>query len=615
MNIPPKSSLLLLWTIAFTLIIPSVPLDGVRGQTDRSSPETRANSEKQKEAQELEKRTRVLLNDLAAASWSLKLPENRLFIMTGAADLLWSIDEKRARTVYWDALNALNLISASVRTTEQNLPKEEQLKLLQRYVAAFGLRQKLLRQVAKRNGQLALDMLRASRQVPPRQVATEYTFPDDIELEQAIASEVAAHDPAQALQMARQSLAKGITLEVLNLLDRLNEKDSEKGLQFTGELIAKLRTVTLASDFHASIVAVHLLRESRTLDSKPQARLVAGNGGSGGGGARKLLNLSDEQKRELVQALTDAALSATVMPHVLWQVYTITPEIEQFFPERSGPIAKKLSGLNRKRSNGDSIPLTINEGGPAEALEQLVRKASAADGQEKYGMFYQAAVLAVIQARTDWLREILNKELEPDQRAKILDYMESQEISLASYGKNIDRLQKLLPKIRRKEERARAMIELSLLLKEKGEDEKAAATLDEAATLIKTDLTDEKQTNALLSLLCAYAVIDPPKAFALAERTVDHANSQISLLLLLDKVVKSGAVKKNEIVLEQPGIMPLDFLLFKYGKGVAALAKADFNRTKALTERFERNELKLMAQLLVLKGLLESQDSPSTPAN
>jgi hypothetical protein len=615
MNIPPKSSLLLLWTIAFTLIIPSLPLHGVRGQTDRSIPETRANSEKQKEAQELEKRTRVLLNDLAAASWSLKLPENRLFIMTGAADLLWSIDEKRARTVYWDALNALNLISASIRTTEQNLPKEEQLKLLQRYVAAFGLRQKLLRQVAKRNGQLALDMLRASRQVPPRQVTTEYTFPDDIELEQAIASEVAARDPAQALQMARQNLAKGITLEVLNLLDRLNEKDSEKGLQFAGELIAKLRTVTLASDFHASIVAVHLLRESRTLDSKPQARLVASNGGGGGGGARKLLTLSDEQKRELVQALTDAALSASVVPNVLWQVYTITPEIEQFFPERSAAVAKKLSGLNRKRSNVDGNLITVNASNPADALEEIVRRAGAAGSGEQYGLYLQAAMLAVVQGKTDWLREVISKELDPDQRAKILDRMDSDEISVAAYRKQFDRLQALLPKITRKEERARAMIELSLLLKEKGEDEKAAATLDEAATLIKTDLTDEKQTYALLSLLCAYAVIDPPKAFALAERTVDHANSQISLLLLLDKVVKSGAVKKNEIVLEQPGIMPLDFLLFKYGKGVAALAKADFNRTKALTERFERNELKLMAQLLVLKGLLESQDSSSTPAN
>ena len=193
--------------------------------------------------------------------------------------------------------------------------------------------------------------------------------------------------------------------------------------------------------------------------------------------------------------------------------------------------------------------------------------------------------------------------------------LDSEEISTAAGRQELDHLKKLLPAIRRNEERGRAMAELALMLKAKGENEEAAVMLDEAAGLIKPDLKDEKQTNALLTLLCAYAVIDPPKAFALAERTVDHANSQISLLLLLDKVVKSGAVKKNEILLEYQGLMPLDFLVFKYGKGVAALARADFNRTKALTERFERNELRLMAQLLVLKGLLQPQTPSATAAN
>jgi hypothetical protein len=128
--------------------------------------------------------------------------------------------------------------------------------------------------------------------------------------------------------------------------------------------------------------------------------------------------------------------------------------------------------------------------------------------------------------------------------------------------------------------------------------------------MIKTNLNDEKQTNALLSLLCAYAVIDPAKAFVLAERTVDRANSQISLLMLLDRVVKSGAVKKSEIILDQAGIMPLDFLVFKYGKGVAALARADFNRTRALADRFDRNELRLLAQLLIVNGILQPANLP-----
>jgi hypothetical protein len=153
------------------------------------------------------------------------------------------------------------------------------------------------------------------------------------------------------------------------------------------------------------------------------------------------------------------------------------------------------------------------------------------------------------------------------------------------------------------------MAELALLLKEKGEDQEAGTLLDEAATMIKTDLKDDKRTHALLTLLCVYAIVDPAKAFALAERTVDQANSQISLLMLLDRVIKTGAIKKSEIILDQAGILPLDFLLFKYGKGVAALAKADFNRTKALADRFERNELRLMAQLFIVKGLLQPQAS------
>jgi hypothetical protein len=152
------------------------------------------------------------------------------------------------------------------------------------------------------------------------------------------------------------------------------------------------------------------------------------------------------------------------------------------------------------------------------------------------------------------------------------------------------------------------MAELAVLLKEKGEDAEAGTLLDEAATMIKTNLKDEKQTNALLSLLCAYAVVDPPKAFVLAERTVDRANSQISLLMLLDRVVKSGAVKKSEVILDQAGIMQLDSMVFKYGKGVAALARSDFNRTRALADRFDRNELRLLAQLLIVKGLLQPSD-------
>lgn len=605
MRLPAQAATLFLCAVILTFMV--LPR-GVQAQTS----ETATNSEKEKEAQELHKKTLVLLNDLASASWGLKLPENRLLIMSGAADLLWPIDEKRARAVYWDALNALNLIGSSVPSTGQNLSRDERIKILQRYLAAFELRQKLLRQVAQHDAQLALDMLRASRQVPPRQMGTEFTFPDDAQLEQGIASELAVRDPAQALQIARQSLAKGLTLEVLNLLQRLNNIDQERGSQFAGDLISKLRTINVASDLYAVYIGVQLLQESRTRDAdRPRASL--GTTVRRYDGESRILNLSDEQKRDLVEVLTNAALSATARPHALWQVAAVLPEIEKFFPERRAALAKKLAAVQRTPSRNDREAIVINR---PDTPEEIVRLARANDNATPFASYYEAAILSIAQGKTEWFREVVEKDIvNPKERAQILDFLDSEQISVTANRKQADQLKDLLPKIRRKEERARAMVELALMLKEKGQDEDAAAMLDEAATLIKTDLTDEKQTNALLTLLCAYAVVDPPKAFALAERTVDQANAQISLLLLLDKVVKSGAVKKNEIVLEQPNVMPLDFFLFKYGKGVALLAKADFSRTRALTERFERNELRLMAQLLVLRGLLQPPAPSPIAAN
>src|ERR1044072_5850935 len=128
---------------------------------------TAADAQKDKEAeqrQELEKKTLALLNEIASAGWSLKLPENRVFVMASAADLLWPFDEKRARNLYWDALNSLSSMNPAVTVS-----KGDREKFLQGYFSIFRLRQQLLRRIAHRDAQLALDMLRASRQVPPRQ--------------------------------------------------------------------------------------------------------------------------------------------------------------------------------------------------------------------------------------------------------------------------------------------------------------------------------------------------------------------------------------------------------------------------------------------------------------
>ena len=547
----------------------------VRAQTD---------TKKEKEAAELEKKTLALLNEIASGAWGLKLPENRVYIMASTADLLWPFDDKRARNLYWEALN-------SVYPTPPNRKAGE---ISQPYSLTLRLRRRVLLLVARRDTQLALDMLRATRQVS---LGPESSPSEERWLEQEIAGQIAARDPAQALQFARESLAKGLTFELANLLQQLQQRDVEKASVFAGEIIARLQTAKVATDLQASLLAIYLVHGSRTRELRA--------------GELKPLSLTEDQRRGLIEILTSAALSASANSNLLFEINEVMPEIEQFFPERRAALERKLAVFNNTLNKDQRDQNTQNTLIRRGEQEELVRIAASADDNTQDHLYQQAAIIAVARGNTDAFREFLSKEVsDSGERRKVLDYLDAEEISTAAGRKQIDQLRKLLPKIERKEERARAMAELAVLLKEKGEDAEAVTLLDEAATMIKTNLKDEKQTNALLSLLCAYAVVDPGKAFALAERTVDRANSQISLLMLLDRVVKSGAVKKSEIILDQAGIMPLDFLVFKYGKGVAALARSDFNRTRALADRFDRNELRLLAQLLIVKGLLQPSDVP-----
>lgn len=543
----------------------------------------RAQTDTKKEAAEFDKKTLALLNEIASASWGLKLPENRVYIMASTADLLWPFDDKRARNLYWEALNSI---------VPTGPPNRKAGEISQPYSLTLRLRRTVLLQAARRDTQLALNMLQASRQVS---LGPESSPAEERWLEQEIAGQIAARDPAQALQLARESLAKGLTFQLANLLQHLQQLDIEKASVFAGEIITRLQTTNVATNLNASLIALYLVQDSRAREARA--------------GELKPLSLTDDQKRELIEILTSAALSASANSNLLFEINEVMPEIEQFFPERRAALERKLAAFNETLSKDQRDQNTQNTLIRRGEQEDLVRVAASADDNTRDHLYQQAAIIAVARGNTDAFREFLSKEVsDSGDRRKALDYLDAEEISTAAGRKQIDRLRKLLPKIERKEERARAMAELAVLLKEKGEAAEAVTLLDEAATMIKTNLKDEKQTNALLSLMCAYALVDPAKAFALAERTVDRANSQISLLMLLDRVVKSGAVKKNEIILHQAGIMPLDKLVFKYGKGVAALAKSDFNRTRALADRFDRNELRLLAQLLIVKGLLQPSD-------
>lgn len=561
--------------------------------------------------QVLERKSLALLDEIVAASWSLKLPENRSLVMASAADLLWAKDEKRARNLFWEAFNSLGLpnVPAEDSSTQPATAKDpktkgevskraqtEKTQTLNQYYVMFGLRRDFLRRVAQRDPQLALEMLRATRLRPPLDVKANY-LPDERDVEQEIANVAVSHDPKQALLIARESLTRGLTFQLLGVLFELKRLSPETASEFAGDLIDKIQTANLATDMVAWSISMELLRLARTRD------VPADNSTLGG----PALKLTEDQKRQLVELLINAAMSATAKGNLVMDLAEIMPEVEQFAPDRVTNLRTRMAEASRLvGQNQGELQLygsLESKGTP----EDLV-KAGASAGEDMRRELFQAAVTkAILQNKTEALRDFIkNNVADGSQRNNLTKLLDENQLGWAVRRGDVDELRKLLPVITLKAQRATAMAEIAMLLEKKGEHDEALKMADDALALVKVDLASETQSNALMAVLLAYSLINPPRAFALIEPIVDRLNDDISRLLLLDRVVRSGAVKNGEILMLQT-ISP-DFAILRFGKGIVALANADFNRTKALADRFQRTELRLMAELMIAQALL--RDNP-----
>ena len=117
------------------LFVAVCPLITVTAQTT----EKKASSEEElKRQQELERKTLVLLDEIVSAGSTLKLPENRTFVLVSSGSLMWRHDQKRARNIFWEAINALNVMKG-VKASGSEKSKN------QAYFETFGWRREILR--------------------------------------------------------------------------------------------------------------------------------------------------------------------------------------------------------------------------------------------------------------------------------------------------------------------------------------------------------------------------------------------------------------------------------------------------------------------------------------
>jgi hypothetical protein len=560
--------------------------------------------EKEAAQKELEKKAVEMLDGLIIDARALKILENRVRVLTSAADLLWPRDEKRARALFRDVAASVNEAGAANKSGDEE--KRDRAR-----ASVYMLRDELIRTAARRDPNLALELLRATRQATP----TTEPGPGYMELglETKLAAQVSARDPKRALQLAEEGLARGLTFETVELLGRLQAADAEAGQKFAAEMVKKVRSESLSRNQTALFVAARLLDLAN--DRSTRLALVSAGGSDSSPGLTKPPVLDAQTLRDLREVLVSAALKDGSDDYVLSVVGADMQEIEKQWPERAALLKEQLAARRKRMSPEEREWSRYAPLWQQESPEPLLEAAENAPANIRHGLYTGAAWKAAGAGDFDRARQIIGEHIQDSgQRAQLLDSIESMSLQYSLREGKVEDARRVVSQIRSKEKRAAMLAGLAVLAATQGNTKVAQQLLEEARPLAGQTPRNLEQVQLHLQLARAYALVEPPRAFEIIENVIERANEMIAAADVLDGFMPGPEIFRHGELVMHSGMVSLDSIFEMYGRELSALARADFDRANAAAARFQRQEVRTFARLLIAQGLLsDRKPSKLTP--
>ena len=563
--------------------------------------ETVASSEKEKARQELEQKALSLLNRTAEEAAALKLPENRIYILTLTAELLWSREEKRARQYFQNAASEINEVFASY--------DERDARTQNVFYTGQNLRHNLLQKLVPLDAELALEILRQTRPPAVRQLAelpVQGRFPADqqalqlaradAQLEQQLAAQVALKNPTRALEIARETLSRGVSHNLLSLIDNLEKLDPEKASVFAEEVAAKIIAADMNSsyDYDTRNVAINFL--NRYAPKNPT--------GNSPNEASKKSVVSNKTLRDVAEKIVASLFDAINNQRISgnYEINNILPAVERLLPERAAALRRKGETLNA-RNPQQALWDKLNKLSQESTTEQLLAQAENFPPEMQVQLYQTAANKAMQTGDETRAMQILNSLPSKAERERLLRDFENTRYYNAVSKENFDEARKILAEMSDNRMKLQHLINLASNLHGKKQTELAVKLLDEAVLQIPVPAATDEEMHAVLQIARAFATVSPNRAFALLEPIPAQANELLTASATLGKFYKhNGQFRDGELILLSN--LYSGFWSYADTQTLRLLAQNDFDRLQNLAENFERVEVRLAAHLLIAQAIL-----------
>jgi len=576
--------------------------------------------DKEKEKKEKDELIVRMLDQAVADAAFLRLPQNKAIVFGMAGDLYWKFDEKRSRDLFRSAAN--EMLAYNIESERE---KRESTEPNFEFFDPNDPRGQVLPLVAKNDAELALDMLSQTRPPALAEALLRASTPDarsdgnmmsfspenqrvrqEIALEQRFALLAADDNPDRAIKIIKDSLSKGVSPMVLQLLQKLHKKDEKKAQELASDVIRRLVDIDLvkkADELQASLNFLQFMARS----TGTPATQVPKN---------KSFAFNDLQTKDLANKVASTLLQPSNSASLMMALSRALPDLEKLVPDKAAMLRQRLAESQKTLPNEMRNSMRMQRLWDQNSTpEQILAEIPKIQNEMERNMAYQSLGSKLSQVTDETrARRLIDQIADEKVRSRALEQLEAAKISrLAGSGK-LDEARKLIHTLTDKKMQVQKLVGLALSAYKKDSEadaDTAKSLMKEARSMINEIPEDEDDLANLMEVVKGYATIEPDVAFRLFEPTIEQFNDVIHATAILSKYNKRNrSFKKGEMLLRASGNAYDGIPLFRYMNHVQLLGKADLARMNQLTDRFQRSDARTLIKLIVVQGMLKDDRKP-----
>ena len=544
----------------------------------------------------------ALLGEAEGLISELHSPVTRIRAQFQAAQMLWTVDEKRARKYINDAMGGVKDYLGSVDASTMDYPNT--------YSVVTQLRWEIIRVLSDRDPELALSFLYSSK-VPVNPFGNQRDWAEqERAVELSIANRMAEKDPKRTYEIAHHSLKNGYSMDLGTTLAILNQKSPELAAQLAGELADKLLGERLLKSPQIAALAMNLVTACNTQPAKAQQ--------TSGLTAVPQPLLPEGTCHDLLQKAYQEAMAFQPPPsnfysperdaasNLLNALHSLGPQLDTKIDGGAVAVDKRLGELNNNGNPYQQAYDKIQKQVEAGTVDGAVESITKAPEEMQEQLYQQLVNTLAYKGEGTQARQIINDHIKnPSQRRQALLNLDQSELYRDASAGKIDEALRLIATIKTPRERANMLVQILQQIGQGQKRENALLSLEQARSLLAPGVQaqDQEQLFALIQLARVFSRYDSKRAFDIIDPLVEQVNEICAAARTLDGF--GGQYYQNDELDMQNGNNVANSAT-QVSFALGALAIGNFERAKVTADRFRLPELRLRAYLDIAQQAIES---------